>query len=154
MPLNDSQKETVSGWVNEGKSIAEVQRLLLEKFSISMTYMDVRFLIDDLGVEMQEVQTDESEDAGETTVEEPEVVDEGGASHNVRVEVDTINPPGALMSGSATFSDGETLKWQLMANGQLGLIPGDNPGYRPSPEDMQDFRSQMDDIVRRKGLGF
>lgn len=152
MLLNDSQKETVSSWVAEGKSIADVQRLLLEEFSVSMTYMDVRFLIDDLDVDMTEAKNDESEDVVET-VEEPEVVDEG-VGHSVSVEVDGINPPGSLMSGSATFSDGETLKWQLMANGQLGLIPGDNADYRPSPEDMQDFRSQMDSIVRSKGLGF
>ncbi len=152
MTLDDSQKETVSGWVNEGKSIADVQRLLLEEFSVSMTYMDVRFLIDDLGVHMEEASDEESEDTTET-VEEPEVVDEG-LGNSVSIEVDGVNPPGSLMSGSVTFSDRETLKWQLLANGQLGLIPGDNADYRPSPEDMQDFRAQMDDVVRSKGLGF
>ena len=89
----------------------------------------------------------------EEKIEEPEVVEEG-VGHSVDVEVDAVTPPGALMSGSATFRDGETLRWQLLANGQLGLIPGDNDGYRPSPEDMQDFRAQMDKIVRSKGLGF
>ena len=152
MSLTDSQKETVSSWVAEGKSIADVQRLLLEELSISMKYMDVRFLIDDLGIDMQESQDEESEETVDV-VEEPEVV-EDGAVHRVGVEVDAVNPPGALMSGSATFSDGEMLRWQLLANGQLGLIPGDNAGYRPSPEDMQDFRAQMDDIVRKKGFGF
>ena len=149
MSLTDSQKETVSSWVAEGKSIANVQRLLLEEFSISMTYMDVRFLIDDLDIEIKEAETEEPTE----TVEEAEVVEEG-LGHGVSVEVDAVTPPGALMSGSATFSDGETLKWQLLANGQLGLIPGDNADYRPSPEDMQDFRAQMDNIVRSKGLGF
>lgn len=153
MSLTDSQKEAVSDWIAKGKSLADVQRLLREEFSISMTYIDVRFLIDDLNISMEE--EEETEDADETreTVEEPEVVEEG-VGHGVSVEVDAVTPPGALMSGSATFSDGVTLGWQLLANGQLGLTPGDdNPGYRPSVEDMEDFRIQMDGIIRKKGFG-
>lgn len=153
MSLSESQKEVVSNWVAEGKSLADVQRLLLEEFSIAMTYMDVRFLVDDLNVSIEdESEAGDSEDADET-VEEPEIVEEG-VGHSVAVEVDAVTPPGALMCGSATFSDGETLRWQLLANGQLGLIPGDNADYRPSPEDMQDFRAQMDNIIRGKGFGF
>jgi hypothetical protein len=157
MPLTDSQKETVSDWITQGKSLAEVQRLLRKEFSVSMTYMDVRFLVDDLNIAPSETQADEAAETAETAetdekVEEPELVEEG-VSHSVSVEVDAISPPGALMSGNATFSDGATLGWQLMSNGQLGLIPGDTPDYRPSPEDMQDFRVQMDGILHKKGFG-
>ena len=148
MSLNDSQRKAVSGWISQGKSLAEVQRLLQDEFSISMTYLELRFLIDDLDIVFDEPQPDE---ADEKKVEEPEVVEEN-VSHSVSVEVDAVTPPGALMSGSATFSDGVTLSWQLLANGQLGLIPDDNADYRPSPEDMKDFRSQMDVIVRKKGF--
>lgn len=157
MSLTDSQKEAVSSWIAKGKSLADVQRLLREEFSISMTYMDVRFLIDDLNISMKEEEKDEEEagdeDGTSEKVVEPEVVEEG-VGHGVSVEVDAVTPPGALMSGSATFSDGVTLGWQLLANGQLGLTPGDdNPGYRPSVEDMEDFRIQMDGIIRKKGFG-
>ena len=149
MSLNDSQKKAVSDWIAQDKSLAEVQRLLQEEFSISMTYMDVRFLVDDLDIAFQEPQP---EGEADEKAEEPEIVEEN-VSHRVAVEVDTVTPPGALMSGRATFSDGATLNWQLLVNGQLGLVPGDNdPNYRPSPEDMQDFRAQMDVIVRKKGF--
>jgi hypothetical protein len=151
MSLTDSQKETVTDWITQGKSLAEVQRLLREEFSISMTYMDVRFLVDDLQITPKD-QTDETKEKSETVIEEPEVV-EDGIGGSVNVEVDAVTPPGALMSGSVTFSDGETLGWQLLSSGQLGLIPGDNPDYRPSSEDMEDFRVQMDDILRKKGFG-
>ncbi len=151
MSLTDSQKETVTDWIAQGKSLAEVQRLLREEFSISMTYMDVRFLVDDLQITPKD-QTDETEEKSEKVIEEPEVV-EDGIGGSVSVEVDAVTPPGALMSGSVTFSDGETLGWQLLSSGQLGLIPGNNPDYRPSSEDMQDFRVQMDEILRKKGFG-
>ena len=74
MSLTDSQKETVSDWITQGKSLAEVQRLLREEFSISMTYMDVRFLVDDLHVAPKD-QTDEDEETSEKAIEEPEVVE-------------------------------------------------------------------------------
>ncbi len=158
MSLTDSQKKTVSDWIDQGKTLAEVQRLLQQEFSLPMTYLDVRFLIDDLDIELEKAQPVEleeaqPEDSGESSekVEEPEVVDEV-VSHSVSMEVDAVTPPGALLSGRVTFSDGESLSWQLMSNGQLGLIPGDDPNYRPSPEDMQDFRSQMDDLLRKKGF--
>ena len=147
MTLTDSQKKAVSDWITEGKSLAEVQRLLLEEFSISMTYMDVRFLVDDLDIAVIEPQSE----ADEKQVEEPEVIEES-ANYKVQVDVDAITPPGSLLSGNVTFSDGVKMGWQLLSNGQVGLTPGDNPGYRPSPEDMQEFRAQMDETLRKKGF--
>ena len=54
MILSDTQKSTVAEWVQDGCSLADVQRLLREDFNISLTYMDVRFLVDDLDVSMPE----------------------------------------------------------------------------------------------------
>ena len=39
----------------------------------------------------------------------------------VRVEVDTVTPPGAMAGGSVTFSDGQNKKWTLDQFGRLGL---------------------------------
>ena len=68
------------------------------------------------------------------------------------VDVDAVIRPGSLVSGTVTFSDGETLGWQLTSAGQLGLIPGDNPEYRPSNEDVQSFQSQLQTILQQKGF--
>jgi len=152
MSLTDSQKKIVSNWLAQGKSLAEIQRLLRDEFSISMTYMEVRFLVDDLDVTLEgTLPEDGGSSAADDEVEEPEVVEET-INQGVSVEVDAVTPPGALMSGSVTFSDGEKLGWQLLSNGQMGLTPGDNPDYRPSPVDMQEFRTQMDAIFRKKGF--
>ena len=69
----------------------------------------------------------------------------------VGVGVDAIMRPGALVSGTVKFSDGVSLGWQLGASGQLGLIPGDDPDYRPSPEDVQSFQTQLEEVLRKKG---
>ncbi len=53
MPLSPEQKQAVSTWVAAGDSLADVQRKLAEQFQLSLTYMDVRFLVDDLGLELK-----------------------------------------------------------------------------------------------------
>lgn len=153
MELTDAQKASVTQWIQEGRSLADVQRSLREDFEISMTYMDVRFLVDDLDIAVVE----EAEDAGEEAAEaetaeaaDAELVDEGGDG-NVLVDVDAIMRPGSLVSGTVKFSDGVSLGWQLSASGQLGLIPGDDPDYRPSPEDVQSFQTQLEEVLRKKG---
>lgn len=150
MDLSDSQKNAVTQWVTDGQSIAEIQRQLTEQFKISMTYMEVRFLVDDLNVIFEEPEPEVDETDAEAAVEEPEVMDPAATSAVV-IDVDAIMLPGALVSGTVTFSDGVVLKWQLSTAGQLGLIPGDDPNYRPNPEDVQDFQVQLEEVLRSKG---
>ena len=152
MELTDAQKTAVTQWIREGHSLADVQRLLREDFEISMTYMDVRFLVDDMDVAVVEVEEEAAEASPETEPVETEVVempDEGSGS--VTVDVDAIMRPGSLVSGTVQFSDGIRLGWQLGATGQLELIPGDDPEYRPSAEDARSFRSQLEEVLRKKG---
>lgn len=155
MELSDAQKVAVTQWIQEGRSLADVQRSLREDFEISITYMDVRFLVDDLDIAVVEEEPEAPEaEAGEDATTEPaeaELVDEGG-NGAVTVDVDAIPRPGSLVNGTVVFSDGVSLGWQLSAAGQLGLIPGDDPEYRPNPEDVQSFQSQLEEVLRKKGF--
>ena len=47
MTLDDSQKQTVRQWIEEGLKVADIQVKLAEEFDITMTYMEVRFLVDE-----------------------------------------------------------------------------------------------------------
>lgn len=158
MEISDAQKAAITQWIQEGRSLADVQRSLREAYEISMTYMDVRFLVDDLNIAVVEEETGEPEapevePAEDVTAEpaEAELVEEG-AHGAVTVDVDAIPRPGSLVNGTVVFSDGVSLGWQLSAAGQLGLIPGDDPEYRPSPEDVQSFQSQLQEVLRKKGF--
>lgn len=53
MTLTPEQKQSVAAWVATGDNLSLVQKKLAEQFKISMTYMDVRFLVDDLGLELK-----------------------------------------------------------------------------------------------------
>ena len=158
MELSDAQIAAVTKWILEGRSLADVQRSLREDLGISMTYMDVRFLVDDLDIEVAKKEPEAPElsevEAVEDVTAEPaeaELVEES-ANGAVTVDVDAIMRPGSLISGTVVFSDGVSLGWQLSAAGQLGLIPGDDPEYRPSPEDLQSFQSQLEEVLRKKGF--
>ena len=158
MELSDAQIAAVTKWIQEGRSLADVQRSLREDLGISMTYMDVRFLVDDLDIEVAKKEPEAPElsevEAVEDVTAEPaeaELVEEG-ANGAVTVDVDAIPRPGSLVNGNVVFSDGVSLGWQLSAAGQLGLIPGDDPEYRPSSEDLQSFQSQLEEVLRKKGF--
>ncbi len=53
MTLTPEQKQSIASWVAAGDNLSVVQKKLAEHFKISMTYMDVRFLVDDLGLELK-----------------------------------------------------------------------------------------------------
>ena len=52
MSLTPEQKQTVAAWVAAGDNLSLVQKKLSEQFKISMTYRDVRFLVDDLNLDL------------------------------------------------------------------------------------------------------
>jgi hypothetical protein len=54
MSLTPEQKASVSAWIASGDNISAVQKKLTEQFKVSLTYRDVRFLIDDLNLELKD----------------------------------------------------------------------------------------------------
>ena len=151
MNLSDEQKAVVSQWVSEGESIANIQNLLKEHFDLGLTYMDVRFLVDDLGVVYKD-SNEIAEDTEDKDSETETATEENNETGGVIVDVDAVIRPGSLVSGNVRFSDGVALGWQLTSTGQLGLIPGDDPEYRPSNEDLQAFQTQLQEVLKEKGF--
>lgn len=54
LTLTPEQKATVAGWVAAGDNLSAIQKKLAEHFKISLTYMDVRFLVDDLNLSLKD----------------------------------------------------------------------------------------------------
>src|SRR6187402_2513983 len=52
MNLNESQKQAVASWVAEGQKLSEIQNRLVAEFGARLTYMEVRFLVDDLKLKL------------------------------------------------------------------------------------------------------
>ena len=54
MSLTPAQKQTVASWVEAGDNLSTIQKKLADEFKLSMTYRDVRFLVDDLNLDIKD----------------------------------------------------------------------------------------------------
>lgn len=54
MTLTPEQQQAVSSWVAAGDNLSTIQNKLSEQFHVSMTYRDVRFLVDDLNLALKD----------------------------------------------------------------------------------------------------
>ncbi len=150
MQLTDEQKTAVAAWIEDGASLSDVQKNLKELHGVSLTYMEVRFLVDDLRLQIKETpRQSEAAERLETAKQQGESEREGRppAAGGVSVTVDNITKPQALVSGKVTFSDGETAEWMLDQTGRLGLNPG-KPGYRPSQADILAFQDELQRVAQ------
>ncbi len=143
---NAEQKLEISRWIADGLGLSDVQKRINQEFGVVMTYMDVRFLVDDLDLTLVDPEQPEppkdKEDGNADPLSGSEVEDGG-----VRLEVDGVTPPGAMASGSVTFSDGESKKWTIDQFGRLGMTGG-TPGYKPSDEDVMEFQKKLEQSLR------
>jgi len=157
MELNDQQKQTMAKWVAEKRSIGDIQKLLAEQFKMSMTYMDVRFLLIDLGLDVKD---DEAKKRfGKTDLkggpqapgaigDEADLGEPGAGG--VSVTLDKIIKPGSIVSGTVKFSDGVSANWMLDQTGRLALDAG-KKNYRPSQEDLQAFQMEVSRQLQSHG---
>lgn len=159
MELTDEQKHKVAAWVEQGAKLSEIQQRLGDECDVRLTYMQVRFLVDDLKLTPKETAPPEpaAPAAPEAT---PPAEPEGAilpdevlppASGRVAVKVDEITRPGAIVSGSVTFSDGKKAGWYLDQMGRLGMVP-DEQGYRPPQADIAEFQIALEKELVRLGL--
>src|SRR5262247_1161019 len=120
MKLDDAQKQKVSQWIEEGLSLSNIQDKLASEFNFRMTYMEVRFLIDDLGVKLKDIPKEKPVEIqpGKTTApaatspgKQPAVAPAEDLATGVSVTVDQVTRPGALASGKVKFSDGKSADW-------------------------------------------
>lgn len=163
MPINDEQKKLVTEWVKEGCGLSEIQRRLSDQLKLTMTYMDVRFLVLELGLEIKEQKKTAAPvnlkagpaapppgpDADDLADFEPEP----GVGGSVKVEVDRVVRAGAVVSGTVTFSDGVRAAWSLDQTGRLALATADRKEYRPTQADAQAFQQAVVRELRKHGYG-
>jgi len=160
MNLDEAQKQKVAGWIKEGLKLSEIQSKLAAEFGIHLTYMDVRFLVDDLKLTPKDQQAlppekkvlPAKEKASEGSLGVPSPATPAGAPPDgVSVTLDNVTRPGAMVSGSVTFSDGNVAQWYMDQFGRLGLAP-QQQGYKPSAADLEAFQMALQNELQKAGL--
>ena len=161
MNLDEGQRRKVAEWIEEGLKLSEIQTRIVKEFGISMTYMDVRFLIDDLKLKPKDAPPTApvtvgaaKQPAGAAPAKapmNPPATDDVLPTSAVSVSVDHVARPGAMVSGRVKFSDGKGGAWLIDQMGRPGLIP-DEQGYRPSQQDISEFQVQLQEELARMGF--
>jgi hypothetical protein len=160
MELNDTQKQAVIGWAQEGLGLSEIQKNLLAEFDLKLTYMDVRFLVLDLDCNIQDKvvappKVDDAPPKAPTTHDldgaASELSEEPGGGANVTVELDRVVKAGSVVSGTVIFSDGVPAAWAVDNSGRMVLDPGDKKDYRPAEEDVKAFQVELKRLITERG---
>jgi hypothetical protein len=170
MVLTPEQQKAVAAWAAAGDNLASIQKRLIAEFGISLTYMDVRFLVDDLKVKLKDapekadasigpgapaeapqVGTKEGADPGEEEPFEDEPLPTGSAGVTVTVDKVTLLP-GAMASGTVSFANGVNGKWIVDTQGRPGITEISRPGFRPSPAEAQAFMEELSRALQQRGF--
>jgi len=164
MNLDEAQRKRVAEWIGQGLKLSDIQTRLASDLGLTMTYMDVRLLVDDLKLTpkdpeptkpVESVLTAPATGAGSASrkpgLAAPQPAQPEGGPRKVSLSVDQLARPGALVSGKVTFSDGNTAAWQLDQTGRLGLFP-QQAGYRPPAADVEEFQMALETELAKAGF--
>ena len=157
MNLDESQRQKVAAWIADGATISQIQSRLASELGLKLTYMEVRFLVDDLKLtpkdpEPPKVAAPVAEAAKPADKKRtPPPAEPLGAAGKVSVIVDQLTRPGSIVSGKVTFSDGQAADWYLDQTGRLGVVPKQQ-GYKPSAADVQQFQAALEKEIARLGF--
>ena len=164
MQLTEEQILAVKDALDKGASISDIQKLLADKFSISMTFMETRFLLDDLNLELKSAPEPKKEEnlSGDDGLDISKVPEtpktesaesarqgEGQALAEVEVSLSQIQRPGFMASGTVRFTDGVSAEWGLDNSGRLTL-GGPVPDYRPPEADISAFQRKLYELLQGK----
>jgi hypothetical protein len=157
MNLDEAQRQKVAAWIADGAKLSEIQTRLMSEFNLKLTYMEVRFLVDDLKLtpkdpEPPKVVAPVAEAAKPADKKSaPPPAGPPGKPGGVSVIVDQLTRPGAIVSGKVTFSDGQQADWYLDQTGRLGVV-AKQQGYKPSAADVQQFQAALQSEMARMGF--
>ncbi len=155
--LSDDQIKQIQAWADEGDGFSEIQKKLRDEFELRVTYLETRFLLEDLKIELKPAPVPEPEAkpdevaTSDMAAEGEAGLDEGPGEGGARVSLDTLLRPGALISGKVDFGGGNKVSWWLDQMGRLGMDPG-APGFRPSEEQMIAFQRELRVVIQKSGL--
>lgn len=162
-----SIKRLMAEELQKGESLSDIQKLVNEKFSLHLTYMELRILASELeSVDWKSLDPRAQAEAAKKTKEEaadkaaaeaggdiPEPAGEdaaGPAAGKTVVELSKLARPGMMLSGTVKFISGSTAEWYIDNMGRLGLENVN--GAKPTREDIEAFQIELENVAR-KALG-
>jgi len=152
MKLDEAQRLTVAKWIADGAKLSEIQNRLAAEFGVKLTYMEARFLVDDLKLTPKDPEPPKvvAPPVAAVAPSATAPVSPASGGGKVAVTVDQITKPGTAISGTVAFSDGQLADWYLDQTGRLGVVPK-QVGYKPTADDVKDFQLALQQEVAKLG---
>ncbi|MBE6416207.1 MAG: hypothetical protein E7032_06695 [Akkermansiaceae bacterium] len=141
------QLEMVRQWAGEGVDLNGIQKRLAAECGVHMTYMDVRFLLLDHGIEIAAAAAPAPEKQPEAAPAEAEP--QPATDGKLAVTLDELTLPGTLISGKVQFPSGTRGGWQI---DQLGRFAWNDLQGQPTPEELQAFQVELTQILSRGSM--
>ena len=143
--MTAEQLEMVRQWASLGVDLNGIQKNLAAECGVHMTYMDVRFLLLDHGIEIATAAAPVEEKKPEPAPE-PETSPQPAADGKLVVTLDELTLPGTLISGKVAFASGTRGGWQI---DQLGRFAWNALEGQPTPEELQAFQMELTKLLSR-----
>ena len=145
--VTDEVLDQVRQWAAAGVDLNGIQKKLQTECGLHLTYMEVRFLLLDHGIEIATEPEPVQQPAEEESAAEPSADDAAPAEPGrPKVTLDELQLPGALISGKVDFPGGVSGEWYIDHMGRFGWreLSGS-----PSPVEMQDFQEELTKLLRQ-----
>ncbi len=150
--LSPEQLDLVRLWASQGVDLNGIQKNLVTECDIHMTYMDVRFLLLDYGIEIAKpaevAPAPKAEAPAPVPAPEPEEAAPmaGPIGGKPEVTLDELQIPGTLLSGKTVFPSGVKGAWQI---DQMGRFGWSELSGKPSPAELQAFQFELTQLLSR-----
>ena len=135
--LSPEQVRSIRDWAEEGLDLNAIQKRLHEDLGIKLTFMDTRFLLQDLDIQIRQPEP-------ELQAEQPAPASLLGKT---QVTVDEITPPHALMAGKILFRSGAQGVWDI---DRTGRINWDATLGEPTADDLREFETELQSVIRSR----
>ena len=146
--LTPSQKECLSTWVEEGADLNALQKRAEEELGLKMTFMDMRFLVLDLGLEIKAkpapaasslIPPSDSNALPQASTPQ--------SAQKVQISMDESPAEGSALSGQVIFPSGAKGAWFFDHDGRLGLDPSPS-SPDPTEDDIDVFQRELKHFLR------
>lgn len=142
--ISPEQLEMVRAWAAQGIDLNGIQKNLVSECGLHLTFMDVRFLLLDNGIEIATAPEPAPTPKEEAAPKQDEPAP--AADGKPVVTLDELYLPGALVSGKVVFPSGTRCAWQIDQMGRFGWI---EQTATPTPDELQAFQFELTGLLRK-----
>lgn len=140
--LSPEQIQSIRDWAEEGLDLNTIQKKLHDVLSLKLTFMDTRFLLQDLDINIKQEEPVAPPQEGATVTEAPAPL-----LGKTQVTVGEITPPHALMAGKVLFRSGAQGVWDIDRTGRINWEPVMG---EPNADDLREFEVELQAVIRSR----